>query len=114
MKEKKDNVLPFIVKTNHTIHDMSTLTIPTIMEIPVEAEIEIRTRVLICKHIKEMYKGENEPTLDEILGIVANTTETNINEKELEVESKVDVLPSLEGGEEMIIPSYEEACTRKK
>ena len=94
---------------------MSTLTIPTIIEIPVEAEIEIRTRALICKDIKEMYiKGENEPTLDEILGIVANTTETNINEKELEVESKVDVLPSLEGGEEMIIPGYEEACTRQK
>ena len=85
------------------------------MEIPVEAEIEIRTRALICKDIKEMYiKGENEPTLDEILGIVANTTETNINEKELEVESEVNVLPSLKGDEEMMIPGEKETCMMQK
>ena len=98
-------MLPLIVETNDTIHDISTLAVPTITEIPVEADIEIRTRVLIYKDIKKMYsKGGNEPTLDVILGIVANTTETNFNEKELEVESEVDVLPSIKGCEEMIIP----------
>ena len=60
-------MLPLIVATNDTMHDMSTLTVPTITEIPVEAEIEIRSRALIYEDIKEMYsKGENEPTLYEI------------------------------------------------
>ena len=67
IKDKKHKMLPLIVATNDTMHDMSTITVPTITEIPVEAEIEIRSRALIYEDIKEMYsKGENEPTLYEI------------------------------------------------
>ena len=101
---EKDTMLEHVLEDPDELQrDLSSLTLP------IEADIEIRTRALICEDIEKMYStGDKNPTLHEILGIVKNAKEQTHEEPEPDALSGIMVLPSLEKGKELKMPTI---CT---
>ena len=97
---EKDAMLEHVLEHPQELQkDLSSLTLP------IEADIEIRTRALICKEIEDMYSsGGKHPTLREILGIVKNAKTQNNENTEPDAISDFMVVPSLQEGQELAMP----------